>query len=522
MSYRNPQIVQPSKAGEIYAAAIGNFGKQVAGTIQAFGDKKRAEEKAANAEAEVNRQIYNKIDIENAEMQADMTQKIKDFQLRDQLAPILTQAIEGYGDAKIALLTEKNTEMRAFYKKEMQKSYATMMDAKTFTESIQGDVGRYSTIKNGADFGSTVGIAGNEIDTQATNQMFLAAISGKLPNSNISMQLNENGGIDLTAFADGKPIRTVNSTKYGQSGNELIFDAPDTITEMQKELDAQIKNDAGGLSSDFISDPEIRRFATGKDNFQQQINRIDVNGIINKGTDVFKGQAAAFDAMSNQRKAFVWRNQLKQNTGYEGALNATPEQIAQAYKDVARTELLKEAKIDSAEINGETVYFQGSKPQLVTFKEPTVSKLTEGEKKEKRRFENLSETEEDINLLFQKLPVKRNSAGLYIGKVDMNDIGIQDKIINSGFSVSSVTAKQTQEEKDNDEEPQIIGYKLKPEGKASTAAFEVLLNVTPQKLMEKMLLSKGATAKEAKEKSYTAGFIPPNVEEDKYSQYKQE
>ena len=226
--------------------------------------------------------------------------------------------------------------------------------------------------------------------------------------------------------------------------------------------------------------------------------------------------------MSNQRKAFVWRNQLKQNTGYEGALNATPEQIAQAYKDVARTELLKEAKIDSAEINGETVYFQGSKPQLVTFKEPTVSKLTEGEKKEKRRFENLSETEEDINLLFQKLPVKRNSAGLYIGKVDMNDIGIQDKIINSGFSVSSVTAKQTQEEKDNNEEPQIIGYKLKPEGKASTAAFEVLLNVTPQKLMEKMLLSKGATAKEAKEKSYTAGFIPPNVEEDKYSQYKQE
>ena len=147
MSYRNPQIVQPSKAGEIYAQAIAGFGKQAAGTIQAIGDKKRTEEKAANAEAEVNRQIYNKIDIENAEMQADMTQKIKDFQLRDQLAPILTQAIEGYGDAKIALLTEKNPEMRAFYKKEMQKSYATMMDAKTFTESIQGDVGRYSTIK---------------------------------------------------------------------------------------------------------------------------------------------------------------------------------------------------------------------------------------------------------------------------------------------------------------------------------------------------------------------------------------
>ena len=504
MSYRNPQIVQPSKAGEIYAAAIGNFGKQVAGTMQAIGDKKRAEEKAANAEAEVNRQIYNKIDIENAEMQADMTQKIKDFQLRDQLAPILTQAIEGYGDAKIALLTEKNPEMRAFYKKEMQKSYATMMDAKTFTESMQGDVIRYNTIKNGADFGSTVGIAGNEVDAQATNQMFLAAISGKLPNSNISMQLNENGGIDLTAFADGKPIRTVNSTKYGQSGNELIFDVPDTITEMQKELDAQIKNDAGGLSSDFISDPEIRRFTTGKDNFQQQINRIDVDGIINKGTNVFKGQAAAFDAMSNQRKAFVWRNQLKQNTGYEGALNATPEQIEQAYKNVARIELLKEAEIESAEINGKTVYFQGSKPQLVKPKVTKPTKLTEAEKREITRVENLQQTMEDVDNLLLSLNIKKNPAGIYSGSVNMNNLTTQERIIASGFSVSSVTAKQTEDEKDEGIEPEVIGYKLKDENTGKE--FEVPVNVAAPIFMQKILLSRGAKRQEAEQASFS--FIP--------------
>lgn len=504
MSYRNPQIVQPSKAGEIYAAAIGNFGKQVAGTMQAIGDKKRTEEKAANAEAEVNRQIYNKIDIENAEMQADMTQKIKDFQLRDQLAPILTQAIEGYGDAKIALLTEKNPEMRAFYKKEMQKSYATMMDAKTFTESMQGDVIRYNTIKNGADFGSTVGIAGNEVDAQATNQMFLAAISGKLPNSNISMQLNENGGIDLTAFADGKPIRTVNSTKYGQSGNELIFDVPDTITEMQKELDAQIKNDAGGLSSDFISDPEIRRFTTGKDNFQQQINRIDVDGIINKGTNVFKGQAAAFDAMSNQRKAFVWRNQLKQNTGYEGALNATPEQIEQAYKNVARIELLKEAEIESAEINGKTVYFQGSKPQLVKPKVTKPTKLTEAEKREITRVENLQQTMEDVDNLLLSLNIKKNPAGIYSGSVNMNNLTTQERIIASGFSVSSVTAKQTEDEKDEGIEPEVIGYKLKDENTGKE--FEVPVNVAAPIFMQKILLSRGAKRQEAEQASFS--FIP--------------
>lgn len=365
MSYRNPQIVQPSKAGEIYAQAIAGFGKQAAGAMQAVGDKRRAEEKALNAEAEVNRQIYNKIDIENAEMQADMTQKIKDFQLRDQLAPILTKSIEDYGDAKIALLTEKNPEMRAQYKAQLQKSYATMLDAKTFTESIQGDAGRYSTIDNGAEFGSTLGLAGEGEEAQETNQMFLAAISGRLPNGSITMRLNPEGGIDLTAMNNGKPIRTVNSLKYGQSGNELIFDAPDTITEMQKEVDAQIRNDAGGLKKEYIKDPEIRRFTSGKDNFEQQINRIEVDRILNAGDSSFKGQAAAFGKMNNQQKAFVWKNQLKQGSGYKGALGATPQQIEQAYKDVARTELLKEAEIDSETINGEIVYFQGSKPQLV-------------------------------------------------------------------------------------------------------------------------------------------------------------
>jgi len=522
MSYRNPQIVQPSKAGEIYAQAIAGFGKQAAGAIQAVGDKKRAEEKALNAEAEVNRQIYNKIDIENAEMQADMTQKIKDYQLRDQLAPILTQSIENYGDAKIALLTEKNPEMRAQYKAQLQKNYATLMDAKTFTESIQGDAGRYSSISNGAEFGSTLGIAGEGIEAQATNQMFLAAISGRLPNGNITMQLNPEGGINLTAIVDGKPIRTVNSLKYGQSGNELIFDAPDTITEMQKEVDAQIRDDAGGLKKEYIKDPEIRRFTSGKDNFEQQINRIEVDRILDAGDSSFKGQAAAFSAMNNQQKAFVWKNQLKQGSGYEGALGATPQQIEQAYKDVARTELLKEAKIDSETINGEIVYFQGSTPKLIKPAKVNVktTKLTAAQEKEKRREENIEVKESSIENFLTKLDVKRNPAGLFMGKIDMGDISIQDKIIESGFSVSSIKAKQTEEQKYNNEDPEIIGYKLKPEGKASTSSFEVLLNVTPQKLMQKMLLSIGATEKEAKEKSYSAGFIPPNG--DKYSQYKEQ
>ncbi len=41
MSYRNPQIVQPAKVGEIYGAGIAQLGKSISQGIDAYDFKTR-------------------------------------------------------------------------------------------------------------------------------------------------------------------------------------------------------------------------------------------------------------------------------------------------------------------------------------------------------------------------------------------------------------------------------------------------------------------------------------------------
>ena len=363
MSYRNPQIVQPSKAGEIYAQAIAGFGKQAAGTIQAIGDKKRAEEKRIDDQNELLRKQYNKVDIENAEMSADFYQKIQDNQFADQARPIINQAVEKYGDAKIALLTEKDPSMRVFYKKQLQKNYGTLLGLQSFIESVQGEVSLYNDRNTSSKLGNTIGIAGDP-NQQFINSEYMQALGGRLKDGRMEMQLNDDGSVDLAAFDGNRKIRSINSSRYSQSGNEIIFTAPDTVNQTTKDLDAIILKD-GNIKKEYLSDPEIRRFASGKDNFEQTISRVDINGMIKAGEPVFNGAAAVFEGMDSQTKNFVWTNQLKQTTGIKGAIEATKEDVAKLYANKARETYMSELNAEMAEINGETVYFQGGKPQLV-------------------------------------------------------------------------------------------------------------------------------------------------------------
>ena len=385
MSYRNPQIVQPSKAGEIYAQAIAGFGKQAAGTIQAIGDKKRAEEKRIDDQNELLRKQYNKVDIENAEMSADFYQKIQDNQFADQARPIINQAVEKYGDAKIALLTEKDPSMRVFYKKQLQKNYGTLLGLQSFIESIQGEVSLYNDRNTSSKLGNTIGIAGDP-NQQFINSEYMQALGGRLKDGRMEMQLNDDGSVDLAAFDGNRKIRSINSSRYSQSGNEIIFTAPDTVNQTTKDLDAIILKD-GNIKKEYLSDPEIRRFASGKDNFEQTISRVDINGMIKAGEPVFNGAAAVFEGMDSQTKNFVWTNQLKQTTGIKGAIEATKEDVAKLYANKARETYMSELNAEMAEINGETVYFQGGKPKLVKpekiDKADDTKKLTAAERKAK-------------------------------------------------------------------------------------------------------------------------------------------
>ena len=164
MSYRNPQIVQPAKVGEIYGAGIAQFGKNISKGIDAYALKQEKILKEQQAELKKQQDLYNKVDFEKAQMTANFQQKTKKYQLSDQLRPIADKAIKNFGDAKIALLTETDPAKRAEYNKMLQNSYSTLIDAEAFVGALQADSQDYLSIQNAGEIGITKGIAATGAD----------------------------------------------------------------------------------------------------------------------------------------------------------------------------------------------------------------------------------------------------------------------------------------------------------------------------------------------------------------------
>ena len=77
MSYRNPQIVQPNKVGQIYGAGLASFGQNVAKGITAYALKQEKIRKEQEAELKKQQDLYNKVDVEKAQMTANFLQKTK-------------------------------------------------------------------------------------------------------------------------------------------------------------------------------------------------------------------------------------------------------------------------------------------------------------------------------------------------------------------------------------------------------------------------------------------------------------
>ena len=214
MSYRNPQIVQPAKVGEIYGAGIAQLGSTIAKNIDAYALKQEKIRKEQQAELKKQQNLYNKVDFEKAKMSANFDQKTREFQLSDQLRPIADQAIKNYGDSKIALLTVTNPQERDYYNKMLQQSYSTLIGAESYVKALQADIGEYTSINNAQEIGITKGIAATGADA-TINQEFMQNISAMTPGGTIKMNQLEDGSLDLTAYrADGSEIRTLNSSKY--------------------------------------------------------------------------------------------------------------------------------------------------------------------------------------------------------------------------------------------------------------------------------------------------------------------
>ncbi len=499
MSYRNPQIVQPAKVGEIYGAGIAQFGKNISKGIDAYALKQEKILKEQQAELKKQQDLYNKVDFEKAQMTANFQQKTKKYQLSDQLRPIADQAIKNFGDAKIALLTETDPAKRAEYNKMLQNSYSTLIDAEAFVGALQADSQDYLSIQNAGEIGITKGIAATGADA-TINQEFLQTISAmKLDGSINITQDPEDGSLNVTAYrGDGSEIRSLNSTKYLQSGNSLIYDIPDTNTEFLKDVDKQVLNDRGGFKDEFIGEFESTTLTIGNDKYNQTYRKVNTDAVVKAAAPAIQGQVASYNAMTNQQKEDVWANQLNKNRSE--ALTATDEQIAKAYQELLIKDIGTQPGLTT--INGE--YALASNPTKITA--PTPSKPSKPTVRE-IKAENMANLISSVPSVFK---LKLNPAGVPTsesfnakieipevtnpdtGKKEKDDKKFKDNIESLGFNVIDVSKSK--------EDDTIIGYDIEMKGKTS-GTYKLDFNDLPtiKEFYNELLIISGYDPKEAKD-----------------------
>jgi hypothetical protein len=507
MSYRNPQIVQPAKVGEIYGAGIAQFGKNISKGIDAYALKQEKILKEQQAELKKQQDLYNKVDFEKAQMTANFQQKTKKYQLSDQLRPIADQAIKNFGDAKIALLTETDPAKRAEYNKMLQNSYSTLIDAEAFVGALQADSQDYLSIQNAGEIGITKGIAATGADA-TINQEFLQTISAmKLDGSiNITQDL-ENGSLNVIAYrGDGSQIRSLNSTKYLQSGNSLIYDIPDTNTEFLKDVDKQVLNDKGGFKDEFIGEFESTTLTIGNDKYNQTYRKVNTNAVVKAAAPAIQGQVASYNAMTNQQKEDVWANQLNKNRSE--ALTATDEQIAKAYQDLLIKDIGTQPGLTT--INGE--YALAGNPIKIDPPKPT--KASKPSKKEITAGKMANDILAEGNVFnFPRAP--QSNVIQTIGNLEIkeNDTALESTLNRMGFNVKTA----------RDEDDKFVGYDINLKGAPKTSRIELDVNkpISKKDFYRELLIASGydvPTAKSVADELLNAltirgGFTPPTQDE---------
>ena len=495
MSYRNPQIVQPAKVGEIYGAGIAQLGSTIAKNIDAYALKQEKIRKEQQAELKKQQNLYNKVDFEKAKMSANFDQKTREFQLSDQLRPIADQAIKNYGDSKIALLTVTNPQERDYYNKMLQQSYSTLIGAESYVKALQADIGEYTSINNAQEIGITKGIAATGADA-TINQEFMQNISAMTPGGTIKMNQLEDGSLDLTAYrADGSEIRTLNSSKYLQSGNTLIYDIPATDVEFLKDVDKQILTNKGNVKKEFLSDPKSRIIKTDAGSFNQFYQTVNTDAIVKASSSTLIGQVAGYNAMTPQQKEDVWANQLNQNRST--ALIASDEDIAAAYQNLLIEDLKQQDAFDS--VNGELVSI-GQMTKIT----PVTTKETKDSRSEKTRKESIATIYENIQEASPNLGIGMNQAGVFTGSVDLIIDEDGKDIINPKVSdaLDRIGLETVQFLGPEDDDNITDSVKIKLAGTPNTKAIEFKKSMSAQEFVNKVLKLSGATPGEAKDIGY--------------------
>lgn len=234
--YDNPQIIQPSRGGELIGSAIADFGKSIAQGITTRAERLRAEEKENKLTTEKLQNRRNETDLAYAEKRSKYLESEVDVhpEVNKKIRDILKQSSKDAADAQIKLISETNEDKRQEYLDTVAKHDSLLQNAANSTKIIGGTASTYRLKAKAALIGKPGGyvVNGDSDEDIENNTGFLDVVSGmaaadkdRYTEQDIDVELDDSGsGFNITAKGvyDGKSFnRKINTRSYISAENDL-------------------------------------------------------------------------------------------------------------------------------------------------------------------------------------------------------------------------------------------------------------------------------------------------------------
>ena len=234
--YDNPQIIQPSRGGELIGSAIADFGKSIAQGITTRAERLRVEEKENKLTTEKLQNRKNETDLAYAEKRSKYLESEVDVhpKVNKKIRDILKQSSKDAADAQIKLISETDEDKREEYLDTVAKHDSLLQNAANSTKIIGGTASTYRLKVKAALIGKPGGyvVNGDSDEDIENNTGFLDVVSGmaaadetRYTEQDVDVELDDSGsGFNITAKGvyNGKPFnRKINTRSYISTEDDL-------------------------------------------------------------------------------------------------------------------------------------------------------------------------------------------------------------------------------------------------------------------------------------------------------------
>ena len=218
--YDNPQLIQPSRGGEIMGEAIASFGKSVGAGLTAYGKRKEDAIKEEKLTIDKLQRDKNATDLAWNEKTSEWSksQTSVNADVDAQIYGLVQKKITAGADANAKLLVTIDPKERQVLLKTMRDAETFMTNATELKQTLAKESATWRLDTNGIKVGEVGGhvINGSTDDDIRNNTGFLEILGGMTSKYTDSK-------IDITEDADGDGIVVgISGKKEGKDFNKII------------------------------------------------------------------------------------------------------------------------------------------------------------------------------------------------------------------------------------------------------------------------------------------------------------